>query len=84
MAADAQDRLADTQGIVDIRGQGMMLAIELNKPCAELVSQALEQGLLINVTAGNTVRLLPPIILTESEAIALLDKLCPLIQDFLS
>ncbi|MGB1580977.1 MAG: aspartate aminotransferase family protein [Nevskiales bacterium] len=84
LLAGLQSRLESVNGVVEIRGQGMMLAIELNKPCAELVTQALQQGLLINVTASNTVRLLPPITLSESEAMTLLDKLCPLIEDFLS
>lgn len=69
--------------IVDnIRGKGMMLGITLKKPCGELVQQALEQGLLINVTAEKTVRLLPPLILSQQEADTLVGILCPLIEQF--
>lgn len=76
-------RLADLAGVKEIRGLGLMLAIELNQPCGPLVQQALDKGLLINVTAANVVRLLPPLTLTEQEATHLLDTLCPLIAAFL-
>jgi len=69
---------------VDIRGQGLIIGIELDRPCGDLVNQALAQGLLINVTAENVIRLLPPLVLTSSEALQLLDKLCPLIVNFLT
>ncbi|CAG0951995.1 partial Acetylornithine aminotransferase, partial [Anaerolineales bacterium] len=67
-----------------IRGQGLMLGIELNKPCGELVQRALAQGLLINVTADNVIRLLPPLVFSQAEAQQLLDMLCPLVTGFLS
>jgi acetylornithine/N-succinyldiaminopimelate aminotransferase len=79
-----RQRLHGVAGVVDIRGQGLMLGIELGKPCGELVRQALAQGLLINVTAENVIRLLPPLIFSESEVQQLLDILCPLIVAFLS
>ncbi|MDO8414257.1 MAG: acetylornithine transaminase [Gallionellaceae bacterium] len=79
-----QQRLEQVAGVVEIRGQGLIIGIELNKPCAELVKLALAQGLLINVTADNVIRLLPPLIFTQAEAQQLLDMLCPLITDFLS
>jgi len=69
---------------VEIRGQGLMLGIALAKPCGALVGLALEQGLLINVTADTVVRLLPSLIFSQADAQQLLDKLCPLITDFLS
>ncbi len=77
-------RLGSLPGVIAIRGQGLMLGIELNKPCVELVSRALEQGLLINVTADNVIRLLPPLIYTQTEAQQLLDMLCPLVTEFLA
>jgi len=77
-------RLGNVPGVEEIRGQGLMLGIALNKPCAALVGRAIEQGLLINVTVDTVVRLLPPLIYTQAEAQQLLDKLCPLITDFLS
>jgi acetylornithine aminotransferase len=60
-----------------------MIGVELNKPCGELVKQALDKGLLINVTADSVVRLLPPLVMTQDEAQQLLNILCPLIKDFL-
>jgi acetylornithine/N-succinyldiaminopimelate aminotransferase len=63
-----KQQFADIEGITDIRGKGLMLAIELDRPCAELVTDCLHEGLLINVTAGNVVRLLPPYIMTEQQA----------------
>lgn len=61
-------QLAGNTHIVDIRGKGLMLGIELDKPCAELVAQASEHGLLMNVTAGKTIRLLPPLIMSTEQA----------------
>ena len=75
-------RLSNCAAIVDIRGRGLMIGIELDRPCAELVAQALQQGLLINVTAERIVRLLPPLITSQQEADQLLDILCPLIEAF--
>jgi acetylornithine aminotransferase len=77
-------RLANVKGVVTIRGKGLMLGIELDKPCGELVGQAREAGLLINVTADSVVRLLPSLILSQAEAQQILDMLCPLIINFLA
>ena len=79
-----QQRLAEVAGVTAIRGQGLMIGIELDKPCGVLVQQALEQGLLINVTSDNVVRLLPALVFSRDEAQQLLDLLCPLITDFLA
>jgi len=76
-------RLQGTKGYQGMRGQGLMIGIALNKPCAELVKLALVQGLLINVTSDSIVRLLPPLVMTQDEAQQLMDILCPLIKDFL-
>ena len=75
--------LQGVSGIKEIRGQGLMIGIELDKPCGDLVKSALAKGLLINVTADNVIRLLPPLIMTQEEAQQLLDILCPLIKEFL-
>ncbi len=75
--------LQGVKGVVDIRGQGLMIGIELAKPCADIVKQALARGLLINVTADNVIRLLPPLVMTEEEGERLADILCPLIKEFL-
>ncbi len=76
-----QAALANTPGIREIRGRGLMIGIELETPCPELVEKALEAGLLINVTAGSVVRLLPPLILTDTEADQLVSTLAPLIAE---
>ncbi len=68
--------------IKEIRGQGLMIGIELDKPCGDLVKQALAKGLLTNVTADSVIRLLPPLVMTQAEAQQLLDILCPLIIEF--
>ena len=60
--------LKGVQGIIDIRGKGLMMAIELEKNCPDLVEKALNNKLLINVTSGNVIRLLPPLIMTKLEA----------------
>lgn len=79
LQAGLRERLADAQHVVDVRGRGLMVGVELSSPCAGLVKQALDQGLLINVTAERVVRLLPPLIISRQEVDALLDILCPLI-----
>lgn len=75
--------LRDVAGIKAIRGQGLMIGIELDKPCGDLVKLALAKGLLINVTADSVIRLLPPLILSQAEAQQLIDILSPLIKEFL-
>jgi acetylornithine aminotransferase len=76
--------LAGAKGVVAVRGVGLMVGIELDRACGELVGRALGAGLLINVTADKVVRLLPPLILSREEAGQLVDTLAPLIRDFLS
>ncbi len=75
--------LQGVKGVREIRGQGLMLGIELDKPCGDLVKLALAGGLLTNVTADNVIRLLPPLVMTRDEAQQMLDILCPLIKEFL-
>ena len=77
-------RLAGLPGVREIRGMGLMIGIELVQPCGDLVRQALDAGLLINVTADNVIRLLPPLNFTREQAEQLLDMLTPLVLDFLS
>ncbi|MEY2863098.1 MAG: hypothetical protein RLY58_805 [Pseudomonadota bacterium] len=70
---------------VEVRGFGMMIGLELPRPCAELVARARdEQHLIINVTADNVVRLLPTLNLSQADADTLVNRLVPLIRDFLS
>ncbi|MDA0189732.1 MAG: aspartate aminotransferase family protein [Proteobacteria bacterium] len=76
--------LAGVAGVVDIRGQGLMIGIELDRPCGELVTRGLDAGLLINVTADKVVRLLPPLVFTADEGRELVTRLSILIRDFLA
>ena len=69
--------------VKEVRGQGLMLGIELSKPCAALAQQAVDKGLLISVTADTVVRLVPPLIMTTAEADEVVARLCPLIQQLL-
>ncbi|WOB06787.1 aspartate aminotransferase family protein [Piscinibacter gummiphilus] len=71
-------------GVVDIRGQGLMIGVELDRPCGELLGQAAEAGLMISVTADKVVRLLPALIINADEVQQLLAILCPLIKAFLA
>ncbi|MDP2808915.1 MAG: aspartate aminotransferase family protein [Rhodocyclaceae bacterium] len=83
LRAGFSERLAGVSGVVDIRGDGLMTGIELDRPCGELVSNALEAGLLINVTMERVIRLLPPLVFSDDDARQLLDTLAPLIRKFL-
>lgn len=75
---------AGVKGVVDIRGQGLMIGIELDRPCGELVTRGLDAGLLINVTADKVVRLLPPLNFSADEGRELVARLGALILDFLA
>ncbi len=70
-------------GVKEIRGQGLMLGIDLNKPCGVILTQAADKGLLLSVTADSVVRLVPPLILTIAEADEIVSILCPLIKQHL-
>ena len=76
--------LGEQPYVEDIRGLGLMIGIELDRPCGELVGIALEKGLLINVTAANTIRLLPPLVMSDDEADRLVQELTALITDFVA
>jgi acetylornithine aminotransferase len=69
--------------VVEVRGQGLMLGIELDRPCAPLLGRAAEAGLLVSVTAERVIRLLPALILHRDEAERIVAILCPLIKEFL-
>ena len=71
-------------GVHEIRGQGLMLGIELDRNCTVLTSRAAEAGLLISVTADNVIRLLPPLIMTQGEADEVVARLAPLVKEFLA
>ena len=76
--------LGAVPGVKEVRGQGLIIGIELDRPCGDLVKQALAEKLLINVTADNVVRLIPPLVMNRDEAALLTDKLAALIWAFLN
>jgi len=76
--------LSGVAGVKEIRGMGLMLGIELDRPCGEIVRRALDAGLVINVTAERVIRLLPPLIMTEAQGRELVSILAPLVKDFVS
>jgi acetylornithine/N-succinyldiaminopimelate aminotransferase len=75
-----RERLEGADYVTEIRGKGLMIGIELKEPCAELVMLARAQGLLINVTSDNVIRLLPALTMSDSEADQLVDQLSKLIK----
>lgn len=75
--------LSGMEGVGGMRGKGLMLGIELDRPCLDLVGQALAAGILINVTAERVVRLLPPLILKDTEAEQIVEQVTELITRFL-
>lgn len=74
--------LADCKGVVEVRNKGLMIGIELRHDCADIVKRGLEAGIIVNVTSGNVVRLLPPMIITQREVDELVAILGPIIKDF--
>jgi acetylornithine aminotransferase len=74
----------NTTGVTTVRNAGLMIGIELDRPCGDLVKMALAAKLLINVTADNVVRLLPPLVMNESEAKELVQRLATVIKTFLN
>jgi acetylornithine/N-succinyldiaminopimelate aminotransferase len=71
-------------GVKEVRGQGLMIGVELDKPCGALVGRAAEAGLLISVTAESVIRIVPPLILTTAEADEIVARLTPLVQALLA
>lgn len=84
LLAAFREALAGCAGVVEVRGMGLMLGIQLDRPCTELVKRALERGLLINVTAERVIRLLPPLILSDEQAELLVSELSGLVKNFLA
>ena len=78
------EALQGTPGVVEIRGHGLMIGIELDRPCGALVGKALAAGLLINVTADTVIRLLPSLNFSAAEARELVERCVPLIREFLA
>ncbi|HPG77809.1 MAG TPA: aspartate aminotransferase family protein [Piscinibacter sp.] len=84
LKAGLQRELAGVAGVVEIRGQGLMLGIELARPCGELLGRAAEACLLLSVTADKVIRLVPSLILSADEAAQMVAILAPLIKSFLA
>ena len=77
-------RLQAVNGVVEVRGRGLLIGVQLDRPCGVLVSQALQRGLLINVTADSVVRLLPALVMTDEQTETLIATLADLITAFLA
>ena len=84
LMAGLQRALGGVPGVKDIRGQGLMIGVELAKPCGVLVGRAAEAGLLVSVTADSVIRLVPPLILSAAEADEIVALLAPLVQTLLA
>ena len=84
LQAELRNALEGVAGFKEVRGQGLMIGVELSRPCGVLAQRAVEAGLLISVTADSVIRLVPPLILTTAEADELVAILCPLIKQFLA
>jgi acetylornithine aminotransferase len=76
--------LGGVPGVVEIRGMGLMIGVELDRPCGELVKMGLDAGLVFNVTADNVVRLLPALVISEAEGREVVERLVPLVKAFLA
>lgn len=82
LRAAFSEALQGVRGVLSVRGRGLMIGIELDRPCGELVRAALERGLLINVTVDRVIRLLPPLVLDESDAMSAAQVIGGLIREF--
>ena len=84
LRAGLERELGSLPGVVEIRGAGLMIGIELDRPCGVLLTRAMQAGLLLSVTADKVVRLLPPLIFTEADAARVVEILEPLVRSFLA
>ena len=88
VGAYLRDKLAEAlngvAGVAQVRGHGLMVGIELDKPCGDIVKIALAKGLLVNVTSDSVVRLVPPLVMNQAEAQQLIDGLAPIVKEFLA
>jgi acetylornithine aminotransferase len=84
LKAGLERELAGVKGVTEIRGQGLMIGIELDRPCGVILNRAAEAGLMLSVTADKVIRLVPPLILSADEAAQIVAILCPIIKAFLN
>ena len=83
LKAALERELGGLPGVKEIRGQGLMLGIELDRPCGVILNRACDAGLLLSVTADSVIRLVPPLILSVAEADEIVAILAPLVKTFL-
>jgi acetylornithine aminotransferase len=83
LLTNLQQSLAKVAGVKEIRGRGLMLAVELDRPCKDIMKLCLDAGLLVNVTADSVVRLLPPLILSDTQADEVVAILGRVVRGFL-
>jgi acetylornithine/N-succinyldiaminopimelate aminotransferase len=76
--------LAGVEGLREVRGMGLMIGVELDRPCGDVVGRALAEGLVINVTADRVIRLLPPLVISQEQALSLVEILARVIKAFLA
>jgi acetylornithine aminotransferase len=84
LRAALRRELGTLPGVVDVRGEGLMIGVELAKPCGVILTRAADAGLLISVTADTVIRIVPPLIFTTADADELVAKLAPLVKAFLA
>ncbi len=84
MLSGLKAALGGVAGVADIRGMGLMIGVELDRPCGALVKAGLDAGLVFNVTADNVVRLLPALVISEAEGREVVERLVPLVKAFLA
>jgi acetylornithine/N-succinyldiaminopimelate aminotransferase len=75
--------LGGLPGVTEVRGMGLMIGVELDRPCGEIVRTALARGLVVNVTADNVIRLLPALVMNEDEGRQVVERLAPIVREFL-
>ena len=83
MLARFKSELSEIEGVISVRGKGLMLAIELDRECAQLVKMALQEHLLINVASENVIRILPPLIIDDDTAQQVVEKVVRIVKAFL-
>ena len=76
--------LKELPGVVEVRGMGLMIGVELDRPCGDIVRMALEAGLVVNVTADRVIRILPALVMSEAEGREVVERLLPLVKTFLA
>ena len=84
LKSQLQAHLGSLPGVLEVRGQGLLIGVELNQPCGALIGLAAEAGLLLSVTSDTVIRLAPPLILTTAEADEIVARLRPLVETFLA